>query len=97
MINIGLYYKVKPGLESEFESRFNDVVSLIKGAGFGCLDARLYKEVNMPNEYLLYSEWKDTESFREFMKSEAYKKTVEAGRTIIDGTPKHRIFTEMQH
>ncbi|EFD92233.1 MAG: Antibiotic biosynthesis monooxygenase [Candidatus Parvarchaeum acidophilus ARMAN-5] len=94
MINIGLYYKVKEGHESEFEERFNAAVSAIKEAGFGCTDARLYKEVSNPSEYMLYTEWEDTDGFRKFMQSDAYKQTVEAGKEIIEGHPKHRIFTE---
>lgn len=94
MINIGLYYRVKPGMEHEFESRFNDAVASIREAGLGCIDARLYKQVNSDNEYLLYTEWKNMDDFKEFMKSEAYRKTVEAGRSIIEGMPKHRMFTE---
>ncbi|MCL4400876.1 MAG: antibiotic biosynthesis monooxygenase [Candidatus Parvarchaeota archaeon] len=97
MINIGLYYKVKPGMESEFESKFNAAVSAIKKAGFGCIDARLYKEVSSQNEYLLYTEWNDMDGFKQFIKSEAYKETVAAGRAIIEGMPQHRIFTEAKH
>ncbi len=94
MINIGLYYTVKPGFEREFESRFNEAVLAIKNSGFGCIDARLYKDVEKQNEYLLYTEWKDNDGFRNFIKSEAYRKTVEAGRSIIEGVPRHRMFTE---
>lgn len=94
MINIGLYYKVKEGHEKDFEERFNSAVKAIKEAGLGCTDARLYKEVSDPREYMLYTEWKDTNGFREFMKSDAYKQTVEAGREIIEGKPRHRIFEE---
>ena len=97
MINIGLYYTVKLGSEKEFENRFDETVLVIKNSGFGCVDARLYKDVKKQNEYLLYTEWKNIDGFINFIKSDAYKKTVEAGKSIIEGMPRHRIFTEFQN
>lgn len=94
MINIGLYYKVREGCVDEFERLFNNAVSVIMESGMGCTDARLYREVKDPMEYMLYTEWEDEKSFEAFLKSDAYKKTVEAGKGIVEGHPKHRIFTE---
>jgi heme-degrading monooxygenase HmoA len=92
MINIGLYYKVKPGREKEFENAFMGVVSLLKGSDLGFLGGKLYREVGDPSEYMLYTEWQGIDSFKRFMSSEEYAKTVEFGRTIIQGQPRHKIF-----
>jgi len=92
MINIGLYYKVKPGHEKEFERSFLGVVSLLKGADFGFLGGKLYKQVGDSAEYMLYTEWEGMDSFKKFMASKEYAKTVEFGKTIIEGQPRHKIF-----
>jgi len=92
MINIGLYYKVKSGHEKEFEETFMNVVSLLKGSDFGFERGKLYREVGDSTEYMLYTEWDDLDSFKKFMLSKEYAKTVEWGKTIMDGQPRHRIF-----
>jgi len=92
MINIGLYYKVKAGHEKEFEETFLGVVSLLKGADFGFLSGKLYKEISDSSEYMLYTEWEGLEFFKKFMESKEYATTVEYGKTIIDGQPRHKIF-----
>ncbi len=92
MINIGLYYKVKPGHEKEFEECFMGVISLLKGADFGFLSGKLYREVGDPSQYMLYTEWEGADSFRKFMESREYKETVEYWKKIIEGQPRHKIF-----
>ena len=91
MINIGLYYKVRAGHEREFEETFLGVVSLLKGADFGFLGGKLYREIGDSSEYMLYTEW-GLDSFKKFMESKEYAQTVEHGKTIIDGQPRHKIF-----
>ena len=98
MINIGLYYSVKKGHEAEFESTFLNVVSYLKKNIRGFKDASIYKKVGSSSgvtDYMLYSDWGDIGSFREFMKSSAFKETTSRGRDIIEGRPYHRIFTEV--
>jgi len=95
MINVGFYYKVKKGHEQEFESKFKEVLNYLKSNAEGFIDAKLYKSVEDPSEYLIYSVWKDLESFRKFITSEAYKSTVTYGRTIMEGRPIHKVFEEI--
>ena len=92
MINIGLYYKVRSGHEKQFEDSFSNVISLLKNADFGFRNGKLYKEIGDSGEYMLYTEWESIESFRKFMESNAYAETVELGKAIIDGQPRHKIF-----
>lgn len=94
MINIGLYYKIKPGHEKEFEKTFLGVVSLLKGSDLGFLGGKLYREIADPSEYMLYTEWTSLESFRKFSESKAYKDTVAFGKTIVEGRPRHKVFRE---
>ena len=95
MINVGLYYKVKPGHEKEFEEIFKKVVDVLKSSNVGFIDGKLYKNVDNPREYLIYSEWKDLDSFRKFMLSRDFKSTTDYGKQIIEGRPYHRIFQEI--
>lgn len=94
MINIGLYYKVKPGQEKKFEDSFLGVVSDLKNTqnDFGFLGGRLYRDVGDPGQYMLYTEWESRDSFKKFMESKEYAQIVEKGRTIIEGQPRHKIF-----
>lgn len=92
MINIGLYYKVLRGHEKEFEDTFMNVVSLLKNSDFGFLNGKLYREIGDSSEYMLYTEWEGLDSFKKFMESKEYAQTVEFGKTLIDGQPRHKIF-----
>lgn len=94
MINVGLYYRVKEGHEKDFEDKFNGVVDLLKSKDTGFIDGKLYKEVKCPREYMIYTVWKDKKSFEDFIKMEAYKNTVDYGKTILESTPRHKIFGE---
>ncbi|EWG06698.1 MAG: antibiotic biosynthesis monooxygenase [Candidatus Aramenus sulfurataquae] len=95
MINVGFYYKVKKGHEKEFEEKFSEVLKLLKSSESGLLDAKLYKAVDDPSEYLIYTVWKDLDSFRKFTTSNAYRSTVEYGRTILEGRPSHKVLQEL--
>ncbi|MGC8572540.1 MAG: antibiotic biosynthesis monooxygenase family protein [Caldisphaera sp.] len=95
MINVGLYYKVKEGHEKEFESIFNEMVKAFKNSDIGFIDGKLYKRVDEPREYLIYSEWKDLESFKNFIKSREFKNATEYGATILENKPYHRIYKEI--
>ena len=96
MINVGLYYKIKNGHESEFESKFNDVKSYLSN-GKGFKTAKLYKEVENSNEYMIYSEWDDVKSFTDFVRSEAFHNVTSSAKDIVEGQPSHRIFYESEN
>ncbi len=94
MINVGLYYRVKKGHEEEFEKSFQGVVNFLKGF-HGFVDAKLYKRVDDPQEYLIYSEWDSLETFKKFVSSKEYKDTTGYGKSILEGMPRHRILQEI--
>ncbi len=95
MINVGLYYKVKEGHEKEFESMFNEIVKSLKESKIGFIDAKLYRRVDEPREYLIYSEWEGLDSFRKFVSSKAFRDTTSYGASILEGRPYHRIYQEL--
>lgn len=92
MINIGLYYRVKSGHEREFEQSFGNALSALRNGHPGFLGGRLYKEVGDSREYMLYTEWDGIDSFKKFLESKEYASTVEFGKTIIEGVPRHKFF-----
>ena len=94
MINVGLYYRVKPGHEAEFEMIFGEVVEHLKGAASGIRDAKLYKQIGGESEYMIYTDWESMESFKKFVQSSEFHSTTQKGREIIDGMPRHRVFRE---
>ncbi len=49
-----------------------------------------------PQEYLIYSEWESLEAFRNFISSNAYRETVNYGRTILEGRPVHKVLQQIE-
>ena len=99
MINVGMYYNVKKGHEKEFEATFQKVVEYLKNSVNGFEKASIYKKVgeeDSTTEYMIYSEWKDTNSFREFTTAKAFHETTEYGKSIIEGRPYHKIFNQVK-
>jgi heme-degrading monooxygenase HmoA len=96
MINVGLYYRVKDGHESEFESIFREAIEVLRKSESGFVDGKLYKEIGNRGEYLIYTEWKDLESFREFISGRTFKDIQNYGKNILESMPRHRIFREEQ-
>jgi len=76
----------------EFEDKFLNVISLLKNLDSGLLTGRLYREIGDCSEYMLYTEWEDLEFFKKCMTSRKYALTVEFGKSIVDGQPRHEIF-----
>ncbi len=95
MMHIGLYYKVKEGHDKDFESSFNGVLKLLKSQPeTGFIDGKLYKEVDCPREYMIYTEWKDKDSFQKFVEMREFKDTTNYGKSILEGAPRNKIFGE---
>lgn len=91
MLTVGLYYDVVPGKEKEFEDYFKVVeVQLTKVEGY--VSALLYKRVDVPNSYLIYSEWKDKDTFDSFIRSREFSGAKEGGSSMLMGRPSHRVY-----
>ncbi len=73
----------------------NEVLNFLKENMDGFINAKLYRSVVDPSEYLVHSEWRDLESFKGFIMSREYKETITYGGTILEDKPKHRIFQEI--
>ena len=91
MINVGFFYSVVSGKEQEFEETFRGVIKFLMENDTGIRDARLYRDVSVPGEYMIFSEWDSVDSFRKFIASRPFKETTEQGKSILRGKPKHVI------
>lgn len=89
MINVGFYYSVVSGREEDFEQRFLEVVKMLKNSESGIRDAKLYRELGTPGEYMIFTEWESVEHFRKFTESMAFKNTTEEGKKILKSHPRH--------
>lgn len=91
MISIGLYYDVVPGREKEFEDVFNAVRKSLEGTK-GFVSAVLYRRVDKPNSYLIYSEWESLEAFRAFIASRPFKEVTTSYREMFERRPYNKVY-----
>lgn len=92
MITVGMQYDVRPGKESAFEDGFRAVEEALKASWAGHKLTRLFRDVNSPLSYMIYSEWETYPDFQKFMTSEAFRKAADWGKEeILTGRPKHQI------
>jgi heme-degrading monooxygenase HmoA len=91
LLTVGLYYDVAPGREKEFEDYFEAVKKEIEKFD-GFKSAILYRRVDRQNSYLIYSEWKDKESFERFLKSQEFSGAKSAGSNMLISRPYHKIY-----
>lgn len=93
MVTIGMNYSVLPGKELVFERAFKGVLDVMKDIT-GHSHSSLYKDIEVPNSYLIISEWNDKSAFDTFIKSEAFARVTNWGKEqILSGRPKHQVYT----
>lgn len=93
MVTVGMHYDVLPGKEAAFEGAVRGVVGHLQGAG-GHTRTRVYRDLDRPNSYLIYSEWADREAFLAFAHSTAFAEVTRLGREeILAGPPQHHFLT----
>jgi heme-degrading monooxygenase HmoA len=89
MINVGFFYNVIPGKNSEFEKSFESVIEYLRANVDGFVSAVLYRDVMKPDEYMIFSEWKDGDAFREFTTSRPFFDTTNSGKSLLATKPRH--------
>jgi len=70
------------------------VIGILQGTSKGLIDGKLYKEVGNSREYLIYTEWRDFESFKEFTTGRSFREVQNYGKNILETNPRHRVFRE---
>ena len=95
MVTIGMNYFVIPGKEKIFEDACANVIETMDGID-GHETSSLYKEVSDGEPvYLISSQWKEEQAFKDFIASDAFKKVTNWGAlNILRGRPLH---TTYQH
>ncbi len=95
MVTFGLNYDVKPPHRQVFERYCLEVIDAMRAMP-GHVETRLYGDLARPASYLIYSQWDTPASFRAFMRSDAFQAAQRFGRDILDGPPRHHVYTEMR-
>ncbi len=93
MVTVGMHYDVVAGREADFEREVRGVVGLLRGAA-GHTATHLYRDVERPGSYLIYSEWSDRAAFQAFTRSAAFAEVTGRGRDgLLLGPPRHHVLT----
>lgn len=93
LVTFGLNYDVKPGHNEEFERVTRDALKLMESVE-GHRETRLYRDIDRPDSYLIYSDWETKEAFSAFIRSEAFKAVQSLGREILANPPRHNVYTK---
>ena len=92
MITVGMNYRVLPGKEHDFETKFAGVVDALNAAP-GHSSSTLWKDVDDGASYLITSEWSDEDAFKAFIQSQAFRDVTNWGKEqILAGRPQHKIY-----
>lgn len=85
---MGMFYAVRPEYREEFVDTFADVVSVLAGMD-GHRETVLLANTADENDMFIASQWRSREDALEFFRSEAFRDTVEWGREVLAGRPRH--------
>jgi len=93
MVTVGMHYDVLPGKEAAFEGAVRGVLANLEGAG-GHSRTRLYRDLDRPTAYLIYSEWADRGAFLAFTHSPAFADVTRLGKDeLLAGPPRHHFLS----
>lgn len=95
MVTVGMNYQVVPGKEKDFEAVFVKVREIM-GALDGHVKTHLYKDVDDPTSYVIFSEWSSKPAFDAFIASPQFRNVANWGKEqILAARPQHRIYGEL--
>jgi heme-degrading monooxygenase HmoA len=93
MVTIGMNYVVLANKETVFEKAFAQVLETMKKDP-GHTRSSLYKDVHVPQSYLILSEWSDKAAFDTFIRSEAFARVTNWGKEqILAQRPQHQVYS----
>jgi len=85
---MGMFYTVKPEYRDDFVERFGTVGELLADME-GHRRTDLYANREDENDMFIASRWESREDCMEFFRSDAFVDTVDWGRDVLDGRPRH--------
>jgi len=85
---MGLFYAVKPDHRDAFVETFADVGELLGGMD-GHRETTLLANLEDENDFFIASRWDAREDALAFFRGDAFRDTVEWGREVLAGRPRH--------
>lgn len=85
---MGLFYRVKPEHRTDFVETFDAVGDVLADMD-GHRDTDLLVNVADENDMFIASRWRDRDAAMAFFRSDAFGETVQWGRDILEGRPRH--------
>ncbi|MDY7083285.1 MAG: heme-binding protein, partial [Halobacteria archaeon] len=85
---MGMFYKVKPDYRDDFVDKFEEVGELLAEMD-GHKNTELLVNTTDENDMFIDSRWESKEDAMEFFRGEAFSNTVDWGREVLDGKPRH--------
>jgi chlorite dismutase len=85
---MGMFYEVEPEYREEFHDVFGDVGAMLADME-GHRDTRLYANTKDANDMFISSRWASRDDAMQFFKSDDFRDTVDWGREVLAGRPRH--------
>jgi len=85
---MGMFYTVKPDYREDFVEKFDTVGGLLAEME-GHRRTDLYANREDENDMFIASRWDSREDCMDFFRSDAFVDTVDWGRDVLDGRPRH--------
>jgi chlorite dismutase len=85
---MGMFYKIKPQHREDFIEKFDTVGELLDGME-GHRETALLINTEEENDMFIASQWDSKEDAMSFFRSNEFTETVDWGRDILDGKPRH--------
>ncbi|MDZ7700875.1 MAG: heme-binding protein [Halobacteriales archaeon] len=85
---MGMFYTVKPDHREAFVDTFGAVGEQLAGMD-GHRETQLLANLEDDRDFFISSRWEGREAALEFFRGDAFRDTVEWGREVLDGRPRH--------
>jgi heme-degrading monooxygenase HmoA len=85
---MGMFYTVKPEYREEFVDTFEEVGDALDDME-GHFETRLMVNETDENDMFIASQWREKDDAMAFFRSEDFRETVQWGREVLDGRPRH--------
>jgi chlorite dismutase len=85
---MGMFYTVKPDHRDDFVDTFDAVGEQLAGMD-GHRETQLLCNVEDDADFFISSRWDERDDALEFFRGDAFRDTVEWGREVLDGRPRH--------
>lgn len=85
---MGMFYRVEPAHREDFIDTFADVGEALEGMD-GHLETELFVNIADENDMFIASRWRAKDDAMAFFRSDAFRETVQFGREVLTGRPRH--------